>query len=263
MSRFYPPLVGKRPHFSWNHWRLPEVRLLELTLPTPAENLALDEALLEDAESRTSPSETLRIWESDVPLVVVGRSSQLAIEVDQPQCQQLGIPILRRASGGAAIVTGPGCLMYAVVLSYELRPELRAIDRAHAFVLETIAEALRRLDPRIARRGTSDLASGDRKFSGNSMRSKRRSLLYHGTLLYDMPLDQVTRCLRTPPRVPEYRQSREHAEFVINLEVARDELVTAMQSAWSAVEPQTDWPRDLTYSLAAEKYSRPEWTYQR
>ncbi len=37
---------------------------------------------------------------------------------------ELGIPVLRRASGGAAIVIGPGCLMYALVLSYELRPSL-------------------------------------------------------------------------------------------------------------------------------------------
>ena len=44
--------------------------------------------------------------------------------------------------------------------------------------------------------GTSDLAIGDLKFSGNSARCRRRWLLYHGTLLYDFPLSLVAQCLQ-------------------------------------------------------------------
>ena len=83
------------------------MRYLDLTLPTPAENLALDEALLEEAESAARPTETLRIWEPSEPMVVVGRSSQAGVEVRLDRCCELGIPVLRRTSGGAAIVTGP------------------------------------------------------------------------------------------------------------------------------------------------------------
>ena len=54
------------------------MRYLDLTLPTPAENLALDEALLEAAEQSGDPGETLRVWEPDEPMVVVGRSSRVA-----------------------------------------------------------------------------------------------------------------------------------------------------------------------------------------
>ena len=50
------------------------MKLLELTLPTPAENLALDEALLDAAEAGELPDEVLRLWEPSQPLVVVGRS---------------------------------------------------------------------------------------------------------------------------------------------------------------------------------------------
>src|SRR5258705_11573433 len=98
-------------------------------LPTPAENLAFDEALLEWAEQGSSDGEFLRLWESTQPMVVVGRSSRVAKEVNEQYCGQEGIPILRRFSGGAAIVTGPGCLMYALVLSYAVRPELKDITR--------------------------------------------------------------------------------------------------------------------------------------
>src|SRR5689334_13860556 len=100
---------------------------LDLTLSRPEENLALDEALLEEAEHAEAPREVLRIWEPDKSMVVVGRSSTIAAEVNEQACAERDMPILRRTSGGAAIVAGPGCLMYAVVLSYELRPHLRPI----------------------------------------------------------------------------------------------------------------------------------------
>src|SRR3990172_4115245 len=76
------------------------MRRLLLTLDTPAANLALDEALLEQAEAEGAEAEVLRLWESPQPIVVVGRSSRVELEVDQAACAARGIPILRRASGG-------------------------------------------------------------------------------------------------------------------------------------------------------------------
>ena len=230
------------------------MRYLDLTLPTAAENLALDEALLEEAEA--APAETLRLWESPQPLVVVGRSSRIDVEVRVDVCRASGIPILRRASGGAAVVTGPGCLMYALVLSYQLRPALRAVDRAHRFVLGTIGAALEPLVPDVQCRGTSDLAVGDRKFSGNSMRCKRSHLLYHGTLLYNFPLDLIGRCLATPPHQPEYRQGRAHESFVMNLALDAATLRRTMTAAWGAEERRSEWPALRTTQLAGEKYRR-------
>jgi lipoate---protein ligase len=281
------------------------MRYLDLTLPTPAENLALDEALLEEAEAAAGPVETLRFWEPVQNMVVVGRSSYVDNEVHQDACRELGIPIFRRVSGGAAIVTGPGCLMYSLVLSYESRPGLRTVSLAHKSILGTLADALNSLlstpeqPPLGARagvqrvpggvgvyyRGTSDLAlegKGDGsnvperptgcfaqigpvpfsrllKFSGNSMRSRRRNLLYHGTILYKFPLELISRCLKIPPRMPDYRNARDHQTFVANLPVPADAIRRALVSAWNAVEPLDDWPRELTARLAVEKYGNPQW----
>ena len=105
------------------------MRYLDLTLPTAAENLVLDEALLAIAETGGRPAETLRFWEAAATAVVVGRSSRLKDEVLLDACLLNRVPVLRRPSGGAAIVTGPGCLMYALVLSYEKRPELRPLQK--------------------------------------------------------------------------------------------------------------------------------------
>ena len=240
------------------------MRLLDLTLPTPEENLALDEALLEEAESSAAPVETLRLWETAHSLIVVGRGSQLEVEVDQSaSAAGTGIPILRRTSGGASIITGPGCLMYAVVLSYASRPALRSIDEAHRFVMGTIAASLSAIVPGVARRGICDLTLGDKKFSGNSLRCKKRTLLYHGTLLYDFPLELVARLLKMPPRVPDYRAGRGHDQFVTNLPLSRAVLVNTLVTAFDAVEPRSEWPRELTNRLVNEKYSQREWNYQR
>lgn len=238
------------------------MRCLDLTLPGPAENLALDEALLQQAESGGCPTETLRLWEPSRPMVVVGRSSNIDVEVDGEACRRLGVPILRRASGGAAIVAGPGCLMYALVLSCRIRPKLCTLGLAHRFVLRTLAAALEPLVPGVRCRGISDLAMGDLKFSGNSLRLKRDHLLYHGTLLCGFPLALIDRCLRMPPRQPEYRNGRCHAAFVANLPLDATAVRRALIAAWGATEPLVDWPRELTARLAAEKYARRDWSRQ-
>lgn len=235
------------------------MRYLDLTLPTPAENLALDEALLDEAEAAGQPWETLRLWEPTGPMVVIGRSSRIADEVHLDACRQREIPVLRRTSGGAAIVTGPGCLMYAVVLSYQLRPALRMVDEAHRSVLGTLVDALEPLVPEVRFCGTSDLALGPRKFSGNSVRCKRHHLLYHGTLLHDFPLELIDACLAMPPRQPDYRQGRKHHAFVANLPLSADAIRQSLRAAWHATEARLDWPRDRTARLVAEKYSQPAW----
>jgi lipoate-protein ligase A len=235
------------------------MRYLDLTLPTPAENLALDEALLVEAEACGEPVETLRLWEPRSPMVVVGRSSKIAAEVRAETCRQEGIPVLRRTSGGAAVVTGPGCLMYALVLSLIRRPGLRVVDQAHRFVLRTLAEAFQPLMAGVQCRGISDLAIGERKVSGNSIRIKRDYLLYHGTLLYDFRLELIDRLLAMPPRQPAYRNGRAHEAFVANLPTTADALRQALRTAWQAVEPCDAWPRGGTEQLVAERYGRREW----
>lgn len=238
---------------------------LHLTLDTPAENIALDEALLDEAEAAGADSEYLRIWESPTPLVVVGRSSR-ADEFDMEACRTRGIPVLRRASGGAAIVAGPGCLMYAVVLSYERRPEARGVHPSHDYVLGRIVAALQPHLPAAAKAGTSDLVLRPndatelaRKFSGNSLRVKRTHFLYHGTLLYDFDLPLISTCLRFAPRQPDYRQQRDHAAFVANLPLSKSTLVSAIDAAWPTRGECQDWPRGRVAEMVRERYQDHDW----
>lgn len=248
------------------------MKRLTLTLPSPAENLALDEALLEWAEQERPDLELLRLWEPTQPMVVVGRSSRVGLEVNEEACRAHRVPILRRSSGGAAIVTGPGCLIYTLVLSYEARPDLRDITRAHSFILGKLEASLRSLLADVGSvswAGTSDLvfcgqslSSIPRKFSGNSLRVKRMHLLYHGTLLYDFDLTLIEKLLRMPPRRPDYRGARPHSDFVMNLPANRQHLLEAINSAWPTSGELTDVPMSRVENLAATRFANDEWNYE-
>ena len=238
------------------------MRLIDKTLAEATQNVALDEALLLEAEQDDDREGFLRIWEPAEWLVVVGRGSSISKEVDLERCQADGLSVIRRSSGGAAIVAGPGCLFYAVVLSLKTHPSLRMIDQAHAFVLSRLASGLRNLVPGIKREGISDLAIAGHKVSGNSLRCRKDHLLYHGTLLYNMPLEPVTRYLRFPPRQPDYRESRSHADFVTNLNLSREVVKQAVCAAWNDPQPAVGWPEETTRRLAAEKYGSSQWNLQ-
>ena len=73
----------------------------------------------------------------------------------------------------------------------------------------------------MAREGASDLVIpeqpvGAEKISGNALRVRRRSVLYHGTLLDTFPLELIGQLLRHPPREPEYQHQRSHTDFLTN-----------------------------------------------
>jgi lipoate-protein ligase A len=243
---------------------------VHVTLPTAAENVALDEALLDAAEEGAGGDEFFRIWESPDTVVVAGRSTRISKEVNEAECNRRRIPILRRSSGGAAIVAGPGCLMYAMVISHKQRPELLDITRAHRFVmnrnLESIRKRFAQLGP-FQLAGTCDLVLDDgarapRKFSGNSLRVKRSHFLYHGTVLYDFDLSLIAQYLLLPLRQPEYRERRGHSEFVVNLGAPRQELIDALTAAWPTTGELQKLPLVRVKNLVAERFGKRAWNFE-
>jgi lipoate-protein ligase A len=238
------------------------MQLLDLTLPSCAENIALDEALLEVAESANSISEILRFWEPAQPTVIVGRSSRVEQEVDTKFCRSRKIPIYRRASGGAAILTGPGCLMYALLLDYRRRPILRMLDESHRYVMSRMKQAIHSLGIGVEFRGTCDLTIGDRKVSGNAMKCKRNWFIYHGTMIcQSMEIELIEHCLRMPRRQPEYRRGRAHTDFISKIPALVKTVKSEIVRQWACDGECLNWPSQVTHKLVAEKYSKGEWNY--
>jgi lipoate-protein ligase A len=239
----------------------PTMFFLDLTLPTLAENLALDEALLLDAEEG-GPS-LLRVWNWSHFAVVLGAGGKVAEDVDETACRADQVPLLRRSSGGGTVLLGPGCLLYSLILPYDSHPACKDVNASYRHILGEMAAALADLAPGITCAGTSDLASGDRKFSGNSQQRKRTHFLHHGTLLYAFDLAKIPRYLKNPARQPDYRQDRDHLAFLMNLPADPAELGQRLRLRWRALEPLESWPRHKVRELVAEKYGREDWTQRR
>jgi lipoate-protein ligase A len=238
------------------------MQFMDRTLGTAAENLALDEALLLEAEASRS-GEILRVWEWPLPAVVLGAGCRLTDDVDEAACQADGVPILRRASGGGTVLLARGCLCFSLVLAYSRSPALADVRASYRYILDRTAAALADLLPGVGHAGTSDLAADGRKISGNAQQRKRQFLLHHGTLLYNMDLSLVSRYLRLPERQPEYRGQRVHEEFLMNLLATAAELRCRLQSGWDAPDNSADWPQAMVCRLAEERYQREEWTRRR
>ena len=242
----------------------PSARLhwLDLTLPTPAENLALDEALLRHAEAHGGA--VLRCWEAPRPFVVVGLGNALAREVNLPECTAAKVPVLRRCTGGGAVWQGPGCLNYALILPLTFATELSSVRGANEFILRRIATALAAaLGEPIQLAGDTDLTWRGCKFSGNAQRRSRTHLLFHGTLLLAADWAQLARVLPTPSRAPAYRADRTHRDFLTNLPLPQATVKQALAHAWQANEALPTWPQAETAQLAETRYRQADWTWRR
>ncbi len=234
---------------------------LDLSLPTPAENLAADEALWEAAEA--GGPEVLRFWESPVPFVVLGYANRAAREADLEACRARGVPVLRRVTGGGTVLQGPGCLNYTLVLRLDDRPETASIPLTNRWILERHAAWFSQLLGRpVQRQGDTDLAVDGRKFSGNAQRRGRRALLFHGSVLLGLDLALVAAVLPSPSREPAYRGGRSHGEFLENLSAAPGLVKAGLRAVWEAHSPAATWPAARTAELADARYRRPEWNFR-
>lgn len=234
---------------------------LDLSFPSPAHNLALDEALLESAQAGQS-GPVLRFWESPTVFVALGYTNRAALEANLPACEAQKVPILRRCSGGGTVLQGPGCLNYALVHSIPAGQTLN-VGATNARVMETNRAALQNaLGARVELAGHTDLALEGRKFSGNAQKRKTNWFLFHGTLLLDFDLDLVQTLLLPPSKEPDYRARRSHLEFIRNIPLDREAAKTALRQAWHAEIEAQEWPQEQCEALVAQKYRRDEWNFK-
>jgi lipoate---protein ligase len=252
-----------------------EVRLLDCTLPGPAENLACDEVLLHWCEE--CGGEVLRFWEPSAWFVVLGYANRVALEVNRAACARQAVRVYRRSSGGGAVLQGPGCLNYSLVLQIGPTGPLTTITGANRFIMERHRAVLADLLAGEARpsespaaqpmnphgpvevSGHTDLALGGRKFSGNAQRRRRRALLFHGTFLHHFDLPLIGTFLNPPSRQPAYRAGRSHEAFVTNLPLVPARIKEGLRQAWAAAAVLREWPAHLIPPLVAGKYETDEW----
>ncbi len=182
------------------------------TAPTGDENLAMDESLARTASA--TGRHQLRFWWGGPPAVVMGFSERAEQVADLAACAKHGVDLLKRCTGGGTVLQTGGVLNYSLITPAPGHLDLKAGYRQGMDVVCAILSAFGITG---VPHGTSDVAVGDRKISGNAQARRWGALLVHGTLLVEFDYVLAENVLLHPLREPEYRQGRSHRDFLVTL----------------------------------------------
>ena len=147
----------------------------------PYYNLAFEEYIF-----RTFREEDIFLVWQNAPCVVAGSGQNLCREVRPARLRRMGIPMLRRVSGGGTVYHDLGNVNYSIITAQEGPTD-------YAKSLEPVVAALNRIGVPAGRRGVCDLAIGEKKISGSAQRAADGRLLHHGTLLFESDLEMLDR----------------------------------------------------------------------
>ena len=150
----------------------------------PHRNMAFDDYVL---ESLPLEEPLFYLWQN-APAVIIGRNQSAQAEVNLPYLEAHGIVLARRVTGGGAVYHDLGNLNYSFV------GPLSAMEGAQ----DWMAQTLRRLGLPVERSGRNDLLLDGRKCSGYAKRLHKDRMMVHGTLMWDVDLEQLTAALAVP-----------------------------------------------------------------
>lgn len=246
-------------------------------------NMAVDDVLLDAARHGAGP--ILRTYGWTPPAVSVGYGQKIDEAVDVDACRTRGIDIVRRATGGRAV-------LHANELTYSFHcadgegPAQHSVQDASRLLGECLAGGLQRhgidaviergASPAHGRRGACfastarwELTCGGRKLVGSAQRRTRGALLQHGSILAGPEHLQLIELLPTPVQAEkDLMQVSTHlgecAGDVDLVALSRDLAVSfaehlalrLVEVALSAAE------REAAQELAREKYGNDEFTFR-
>ena len=150
----------------------------------PAYNLALEELLASEYDR-----EFFMLWRNG-PSIIVGRNQNTLREIDADAVRALGIPVVRRTTGGGAVYHDLGNVNYTIA-----RHGLAPGEDDFARCAHPVVAALRRLGAAAEFSGRNDILVEGRKVSGSAKRVLRDRTLFHGTMLFDVDLEVLGKVL--------------------------------------------------------------------
>lgn len=264
-------------------------RLLSLETRGPAENMAIDEAILTAHRLGQAPP-TLRFYAWDRPTLSLGYAQSFAREVDREACQRLGVAWVRRPTGGRAVLHHRE-LTYSVVVAEALLPG--GILSTYLKISSGLLRGLKSLGvagaltaPGLKERAASaacfdapsayELTVNGRKLVGSAQFRQAGVILQHGSILTNFDADLLASVLRVRDPSARPRLARTLSERAISLhqvlgrEPELGKLAEAIAAGLAAELELTLVPgeltaeeRELAGQLAREKYASPAWNEMR
>ncbi|MDO5755791.1 MAG: lipoate--protein ligase [Tissierellia bacterium] len=152
----------------------------------PAFHHALEEYLLKETEE-----EIFILWRNH-PTVLIGRNQNIYREVNLSFCQDHGIQVIRRLSGGGAIYTSPLSFQYSFITNEGEQSSFEAFAKP-------VIKALKALDCPCEFTGRNDILLDGKKISGNAQYHFQNKVLHHGSILFDANLEEMKESLKPNP----------------------------------------------------------------
>jgi len=162
----------------------------------PVMHVALDEVIPDEvAAGRRRP--TLRFWDWNAPLVVIGSFQSVQNEIDPDAAARHGIGITRRISGGGAMFMEPGnCITYSLVVPTSLVEGL-SFEQSYQFLDTWVLDALKELGINARYVPLNDIVSDIGKIAGAAQkRFATGVVLHHATMSYDIDADKMMEVMR-------------------------------------------------------------------
>ena len=248
-------------------------RRIEGASRSGAENMALDQALLDEAE-RTGRT-FLRLYRFDPPCISFGRNEPARERYDPDAIAQRGIDVVRRPTGGRA-VWHQHEVTYAVAAPVTAFGTLREAYRAiHARLVAALgflgahvtlaphrprppSTALDRLNSCFAAPVGGEVLIAGRKVIGSAQVRQGGALLQHGSILLDGSQEILTAVSRKPQAASDGATTLSAA---LGRPVTFDEVADAIVATWGDDATFTALHRPPPPSTA--RFSDPAWTWRR
>jgi lipoate-protein ligase A len=226
--------------------------------------MALDEALLSAAEKSALPEASLRLYTWEPAAASIGVSQKLQEVLNLEACQQEGIDLVRRSSGGGAVLHRDE-LTYSLIVPVEAPPSLADVNESYRLICGALLQGLARLGLRAEFAPINDLLWEGHKFSGNAQTRKKGLLLQHGTVLLHCDASLMQQVLR----------QLSVKKPIIGLDEALGRRITVDEAAGALVQGLgeglgLDYWEDrpsveelaVAEALAREKYANQDWTFR-
>jgi lipoate-protein ligase A len=154
------------------------------TATDSAFNLALEELLV-----RNVKNEIFFLWQN-APSVIIGRNQNTLAEINSDFIQQNNINVTRRNTGGGAVYHDLGNINYSYIVNFTEGKSINFSDFAIP-VIKTLAE----MGISAEFSGRNDILINGRKISGSAQSRIGDRILFHGTLLFDVNIENLVNAL--------------------------------------------------------------------
>jgi len=183
-----------------NKWRF-----IDTGVRTAAENMALDDAILE-AHSKGLIPNTLRFLQFSPNAVLVGYHQSVDKEIRVDFCEKRGIEINRRITGGGALYFDSSQLGWELFASKDDLDVSVVNEVLFEKICQGVIKGLKKLGLDARFRPKNDIEIRGRKISGTGGTEVGNSFMFQGTLLVDFDVHTMLRALRIPTKKLEDKE---------------------------------------------------------